>query len=215
MNSNRKGNIAEAEIAAAALHEGVDVLKPIGEHVRYDLVFDLAGQLLRVQCKWAAFKRRAGVITVTTASSRRGRHGHIRAPYTAEEIDLIAIYCGALRRCYLIPVALVDGRWALTLRTSRPENNQRAAIHYAADHEFSGAVAQLEERRRGTAEVTGSSPVSSIIPAHQGFETVGAHEFRERFGWYMQRAAAGERIRVTRRGKPSVQLISAESEPGC
>jgi prevent-host-death family protein len=36
---------------------------------------------------------------------------------------------------------------------------------------------------------------------------VGAHEFRNRFGWYMERAAAGEEIRVTRRGRPYVRLL--------
>jgi prevent-host-death family protein len=35
---------------------------------------------------------------------------------------------------------------------------------------------------------------------------VGAHEFRNRFGWYLERAAAGEDIRVTRRGRPCIRL---------
>jgi prevent-host-death family protein len=41
---------------------------------------------------------------------------------------------------------------------------------------------------------------------------VGAHEFRNRFGWYMQRAAAGEEILVTRRGKPSLRLAAVAPE---
>jgi prevent-host-death family protein len=39
---------------------------------------------------------------------------------------------------------------------------------------------------------------------------VGAHKFRNHFGWYMERAAAGERFLVTRRGKPTVKLIPAQ-----
>jgi len=35
---------------------------------------------------------------------------------------------------------------------------------------------------------------------------VGAHEFRNRFGWYMERAAVGEEILVTRRGRPQLRL---------
>jgi len=38
---------------------------------------------------------------------------------------------------------------------------------------------------------------------------VGAHEFRNRFGWYMERAASGEEIRVSRRGRPYVRLLAA------
>jgi prevent-host-death family protein len=40
---------------------------------------------------------------------------------------------------------------------------------------------------------------------------VGAHEFRNHFGFYMERAAAGEEILVTRRGRPSVRLTSSAS----
>jgi len=41
---------------------------------------------------------------------------------------------------------------------------------------------------------------------------VGAHQFRNHFGWYMERAAAGEEILVTRRGKPCVRLVPAHAQ---
>ena len=58
------------------------------------------------------------------------------------------------------------------------------------------------------AEVRGSSPLSSTSTesGEPVAALVGAHEFRNRFGWYLERAAAGETIRVTRRGKPHVEL---------
>jgi prevent-host-death family protein len=36
---------------------------------------------------------------------------------------------------------------------------------------------------------------------------VGANEFRNHLGWYMERAAAGEEIAITHRGKPYARLI--------
>jgi hypothetical protein len=54
---------------------------------------------------------------------------------------------------------------------------------------------------RGTQEVAGSSPAGSISDSRSSV-TVGANQFRNHFGWYMERAAAGEEIAVTRRGKP-------------
>jgi prevent-host-death family protein len=36
--------------------------------------------------------------------------------------------------------------------------------------------------------------------------TVGAHEFRNRFGWYMDRAAAGDTFDVTRHGRAFARL---------
>jgi prevent-host-death family protein len=41
--------------------------------------------------------------------------------------------------------------------------------------------------------------------------TVGAHVFRNRFGYFMERAAAGENINVTRRGRPYVRMTGAQS----
>ena len=54
LDANRKGAIAEAEIYAAAVRLGVPVLTPMSEHGRYDMAFEIAGRLLRVQCKWAS-----------------------------------------------------------------------------------------------------------------------------------------------------------------
>jgi prevent-host-death family protein len=41
---------------------------------------------------------------------------------------------------------------------------------------------------------------------------VGAHEFRNHFGWYMQRAAAGEEILVTRRGRAYARLCPPHAQ---
>ena len=81
-------------------------------------------------------------------------------------------------------------------------------VHYASEFELPGAVAELGERRRGTAEATGSSPVSSTpTSGADAATTVGAHQFRNHFGYYMERAEAGEEILVTRRGRPTVRLV--------
>jgi prevent-host-death family protein len=42
---------------------------------------------------------------------------------------------------------------------------------------------------------------------------VNAHAFRNRFGWYMERAAAGEVLQVTRHGKPFVKVSPALAAP--
>ena len=96
-------------------------------------------------------------------------------------------------------------------RLSSPQNGQRASLNLAVDFEFPGAIAQLEERGHGMAEVVGSSPTGSTPEGSTDVVVieVGAHEFRNRFGWYMERAAAGEEFLVTRRGKPYVRLIPA------
>jgi prevent-host-death family protein len=40
---------------------------------------------------------------------------------------------------------------------------------------------------------------------------VGCHEFRNHFGYYLERAAAGEELRISRRGRPYARLVPAEA----
>ena len=201
-NPNQKGAIAELKVATAATCLGVPVLRPMTEHGRYDLAFEVGGRL-RVQCKWAGVVDETVVVNLRTSYLTKTRE--MRAAYRADEVDAVAAYCDELDRCYLLPIGLVQGMCAIRLRLCPPRNGQRAALHWAVDYELPGAIAQLGERRAGSAKVVGSSPTSSIQGARR--ETiVGAHEFRNRFGWYLERAAAGEDIRVTRRGRPYVRL---------
>ncbi len=198
-NPNQKGAIAELKVATAATCLGVPVLRPMTEHGRYDLAFEMGDRLLRTQCKWAGVRGEAVVVNLRTSYLSKTRE--VRAAYGADEVDAVAAYCDELDRCYLLPIGLVEGMCAITLRLRPPRNGQRAALHWAADYELPGAIAQLGERLAGSEEAVGSSPTSSTHDDRS--ETViGAHELRNRFGWYLERAAAGEDIRVTRRGRP-------------
>jgi PD-(D/E)XK endonuclease len=167
LTTDQKGSAAELAIAHAAADLGVGVFKPLTDGERYDLIFDLRPQLLRVQCKWAA--RLGDVLVIRCRRCRRTREGLLHRGYTADEIDAIAAHSGELGRSYFIPVEFLAGRTNLQLRLSPSRNNQRAGINWAEDFALEaklsallGAVAQLGERQSGTLEATGSSPVGSI-----------------------------------------------------
>jgi PD-(D/E)XK endonuclease len=104
LDSNRKGAIAEMKITTAAVELGIPVLRPMAEHGRYDLGFEIGDRILRVQVKWGRLDEGAAVITASTESSWHtpGR-GYVRRPYAEHEIDALAIYCGEIDRCYLLP----------------------------------------------------------------------------------------------------------------
>jgi prevent-host-death family protein len=204
LTNGRKGAIAEARIAAEAVKLGFDVYRPIAEGGRYDLIVDVGNRLLRAQCKWAT--RKDSVVNVWMTTSRLTPHGYVRTTYNASEIDGIAAYCQDLERCFWLPIEEFAGRTSAQLRLSPPRNGQRAGLLWAEHYAF-GAIAQLGERRRGTAEVGGSNPPSSTSTAEALVETIGAHEFREHFGWYFERASRGARFLITRRGKPYAKLV--------
>jgi prevent-host-death family protein len=207
---NHKGNVAELAFAAEAARLELSVLKPLTEHEPYDLVLGIAGRLLRVQCKWAT--RKGNVICVRLKRSRHTpTRGYVVNTYRRDEIDAFGIYCGDLDRCYLVPIERAEGAQGIDLRLTPTKNNQRAALNWASDYELPGAVAQLAERFAGSEEARGSNPLSSTLQAEKcpPVEVVGAHEFRNHFGYYLEHAMAGGEVRVNRRGRPHVRLCPA------
>jgi PD-(D/E)XK endonuclease len=171
LTTDQKGTLAEIAIAQAAYELGVGVSKPYGDE-RYDLIFDLRPELLRVQCKWAF--RSADIIIVRCYRARRNAAGLLRRVYSADEIDAFAAYCHDLRACYFLPFSVFGDRATIQLRLVPARNNQRLGINWAAAHEFAatlgahpGAIAQLGERVAGSDEVAGSIPAGSIAEHRQ------------------------------------------------
>jgi hypothetical protein len=164
LTTDQKGAIAELEIARQAAELGIGVWAAYTIE-RYDLIFDLRPELVRVQCKWST--QYGDVIRVLCYSNRRNRDGLLRRFYSPDEIDAFAAYCPETDRCYFLPLGIFGNRSAIQLRLAPTRNNQAAGINWAKDFEFAatlgaqGAVAQLGERRHGMAEATGSSPVGS------------------------------------------------------
>ena len=113
-------------------------------------------------------------------------------------MDLLGVYCGATDRCYLLPERLFVGKSTVDLRLEPAKNGQRSCINLAAQYEFDGAVAQL-------ARAFGWQPKG------QGFESpqlhsnppmsIGSDEFRNRLGYYLDLAADGQELTITRWGK--------------
>ena len=107
------------------------------------------------------------MIAVPCHTNRRSRSGLVRTFCSAEEIDAFAPYCADVDRCYFLPFAMFAGRSAIQLRPAPAKNGQRAGANRAKGFEFGatlrplGAIAQLGERRAGSAKVAGSSPAGS------------------------------------------------------
>lgn len=148
------------------------------------------------------------MIVAALQTSRFTPNGCVRTSYGSGEIDFVAVYCGDLDRCYLLPESVFVDRRGIHLRLNPTRNGQRASINLAAEYEFAGAVAQLARASGWQPEGRGFESLQLHSPTAD--ETVvGAHEFRNRFGWYAERAASGEQILVTFRGRPHLRLAAA------
>jgi prevent-host-death family protein len=209
LSSNRKGAIAETQIAAAATKLGIPVLRPVVEHGRYDLGFELGDRILRVQCKWGSLDEEGAVIRVNLQTSRHTPQGYVFTPYSADEIDAVAVYCAALDRCYLLPISLVEGRRAIHLRMTPPRNGQRACINLASDFELARGCSSAGRATRWQRVGQGfESP--QLHPAIPSETEVGCHQFRNHFGYYLERAAAGDEILIRRHGRPYARLVPVQ-----
>ena len=158
LTPNQKGAIAEAAVIKEAVLLGMDVYRPVVAGCRYDLILDTGPALLRTQCKWA--NREGDVVVVRGRTSRHTPRGYVRTTYSAADIDGIAAWCPETDACYFVPIAEIAGRVSVSLRLRPARNNQESLVHWASTYSL-GAIAQLGERRAGSAKVEGSSPSSS------------------------------------------------------
>ncbi len=171
LTTDQKGAVAELAIARQAAELGIGVWAAYTVE-RYDLIFDLRPQLMRVQCKWAS--RYEDVVIVRCCSNRRSRDGLLTKLYSADQIDAFAAYCADTDHCYFLPLATFAGRSAIRLRLAPTRNNQAAGVNWAKDFEFAaklggqGAIAQLGERPDGIRKVAGSIPAGSTDQPSSG-----------------------------------------------
>jgi PD-(D/E)XK endonuclease len=120
----------EALIVSELLRRGLHVLIPHGFNRRYDLVLDLDGRFLRVQCKSARLVD--GAVVFRTESIRSNMRGTSRRGY-AGEIEYFMAYCPATDQVYAIPIEEVSTA-TVALRTVPAANNQVVGIRMARDY---------------------------------------------------------------------------------
>ena len=210
MNSNDKGAIAEQAIVLAATKLGIPVLRPVAEHGRTDLALEIGRDLWRVQVKWGRLSPTRDVVIVSVCTSRCTPHGHIRTTYSEHEVDLFAVYCGELDRCFLLPAQLLANKTCIYLRLTAPRNGQQSCINLADRFIFDGAVAQLARATRWQRVGQGfESPQLHFAQAdsppqsgsHNAPVKINADAFRNRLGYWIDRVVTGDSLLVSRRGK--------------
>ncbi|MCW5967694.1 MAG: hypothetical protein KIT57_04210 [Blastocatellales bacterium] len=109
MNTKLKGDIAEQAAILQALKRGWGVLRPLGDRLPYDLVFDVEGFLIRIQVKSAWYDKRTGNYVVDTRRTKTNRRLIQRESYQTCDFDFAAVYLEALDIFYIFPVSIFIG----------------------------------------------------------------------------------------------------------
>jgi PD-(D/E)XK endonuclease len=122
----------------------------------------------------------------------------VRSTYEAGGAEFVGVYCGELDRCYLLPERVFVDKYAVHLRLAPAKNGQRSCINLAEQYEFDGAVAQLARAPEWHSGGRGfESPQLHSEPPM----TIGSDEFRNLLGYYLDLAAEGQELTITRWGK--------------
>jgi hypothetical protein len=77
-------------------------LRPIGDNLLYDLLFDVGGRLLRIQVKCAWFDEPSDNYVVDNRRTRTNRHIRIRADY--QQTDFALVYLADRNVFYVFPI---------------------------------------------------------------------------------------------------------------
>jgi hypothetical protein len=104
MDTKLKGDIAEQAVVLFALKKSWNVLKPIGDRLSYDLVFDIEGCFIKIQVKSAWFDEKRKNYVVDTRRTKTNRRVMKRDSYRNEDFDFAVIYIQDLDVFYVMPV---------------------------------------------------------------------------------------------------------------
>jgi hypothetical protein len=104
MNTKQRGDLAEQAACLEALRRGWGVLKPVGDNLPYDLVFDVGGRLVKAQvkCAWYVDARRNFVADNRRTKTNRRRM--LRQEYSISDFDFALVYIEEKGLFYVFPV---------------------------------------------------------------------------------------------------------------
>jgi len=103
VDTKLKGDIAEQAAILQALKRGWGVLKPIGDRLPYDLVFDVEGVLIRVQVKSAWYQETDDAHVVDNRRTKTNRRIMKRQAYESKDFEFALVFIEELSLFYVFP----------------------------------------------------------------------------------------------------------------
>jgi len=104
MDIKLRGDIAEQAAIFQALNRGWGVLKPVGDRLPYDLIFDIGETLIKIQVKCAWFDKNSKNYVVDNRRTKTNRRRMIRSRYSKMDFDFALVYLPQLNIFYVFPV---------------------------------------------------------------------------------------------------------------
>jgi hypothetical protein len=106
------GDIAEQATILQALKKGWNILKPLGDRLPYDMVFEISGKFVKIQVKAAWFEKRSGNYVVDTRRTKANRKEITKNKYSSSDFDFAIVYISDIEVFYIFPILEF---WFITL----------------------------------------------------------------------------------------------------
>ena len=135
MKSKLKGNLGVIKAIQLFNQEGYLVSLPFGDIGDYDLIVDIQGKLLKIQCK-ASETNNGEIVVFNTAVTSM----FTRKKYTKNEVDYLFLYDILADKSFLVEP---DGKTEITIRYSLPKNKQKNGIRLAEDYNFTKVLMNI------------------------------------------------------------------------
>lgn len=121
MNTKAKGDRAVAHAICHFIEEGHEVLLPLGDRKKYDLVVDVEGKLFRIQCKFTGSRNHKAKETETfmvplVVCGGNRSSGNYKTRYEEGDFDLLFVLTSGGDR-YLVPAEAVLGKASVSTGT--------------------------------------------------------------------------------------------------
>lgn len=135
IDAARIGLAAHTAVLHKLVSRGLEVLQPLGDHLRYDLAYyrEETAQLVRIQCKAGRYEAAIGCV-LFKSFNRTGGRGKRRS-YVGDA-EYFGVYCAELNTVYLIPVENVPYANEVHLRIKPTKNNQEKKVIWARNYEI-------------------------------------------------------------------------------
>lgn len=147
MDTKLRGDIAEQATILQALKRGWGVLKPVGDRLPYDLVFDVRPNLIKIQVKSAWYDAPSGNYVVDNRRTKTNRRRMLREAYEIADFDFAIVYIEPLSLFYVFPVqiSIAYGSEIHLVETEKRQRKPRSAVYREAWHLIS-QPSELDEQ---------------------------------------------------------------------
>lgn len=142
--TQKKGTLTELHCILDLTNLGIRTLTPTDEASKYDVVADLNGKFIRIQCKTSTWAIDTNIpktaFYITTYCQTTNTKKTIRHMYSKEDIDYFYTYFQG--QGYLVSIEEANGktfRW----RYEYPSTGQKAGIHIADEYKIEEVINSL------------------------------------------------------------------------